>query len=303
MPALREDEMIRHATLPTGWYPDSASEMRDSIDRWVRGDGGAPTAHGGAGAGAGGAGTTDEDADTDAAACVAPHAGWGFSGPLAARAIARLGRTARIVVIAGGHLRSRDPILVSTAEGHRTPLGVAATALEAARMVQEQFTSEEISELDNSTDVLIPMVQHLLPDAEVLVCRVPPSGVAEELGEALATYGKERNLSVTIVGSTDLTHYGPGFGFAPHGTGERAHEWVVETNDAGFLDVLIRMDGPGALAHAASNQSACSPGGALVALAYARRRGATRGELVGHYTSYDIRPGSTFVGYGGVVFM
>ena len=170
-------------------------------------------------------------------------------------------------------------------------------------MVKERFAGVEISEPDNSTDVLIPMVQHLLPDAEVLVCRVPPSGVAEELGEALAAHGEEQNLSVIIVGSTDLTHYGPSFGFTPHGTGARAHEWVVGTNDAGFLDALTRMDAAGALAHATSNQSACSPGGAVAALASARRRGATRGELIGHYTSYDIRPGNTFVGYGGVVFV
>ncbi len=277
--------MIRNATLPIGWYPETPTEMTESIDRWARGD--APA----------GAGGTE-----GVAACVAPHAGWGFSGPLAAQTIARLDRTAGVVVIAGGHLRPGDAVLVSTAEGQQTPLGVAETAGDAAELLRKRFHAEEFSGLDNSTDVLVPMIQHFLPDASILVCRIPPAAVAEEVGKVLASYTEKRGVTMAVVGSTDLTHYGPSFGFTPQGSGDRAREWVVESNDAGFLEALVGMNAGEAMTHALTNQSACSPGGAAAALVYARCLGATKGYLVGHYTSYDIRPGTTFVGYAGVVF-
>jgi hypothetical protein len=283
--------MIRNATLPIGWYPHDPGEIRATLDGW-----------------------SSEFGDANrrrSLSCVAPHAGWSFSGPLAAASIAHLDGNAGTVVIAGGHLMASDAPLVSTASGHRTPLGEVETDADLAAFLKREFGAEELTGLDNSTDALIPMAQHLLPRARVVVCRIPPRDAAQRIGSALAEYraangnGSTSSGDVTelvVIGSTDLTHYGPNFQFAPHGTGEQAHRWVVETNDAGFLDALARMDAQAALSHAMEHRSACSPGGAVVALSFAKALGATDAAVIGHYTSYDISPGASFVGYGGLAF-
>lgn len=283
--------MMRNATLPPGWYPHDPREIRATLDAW------SSEARAGQG--------------HPCPSCVAPHAGWGFSGPLAAASIAHLDKSAETVVISGGHLMADDEPLVSTAEGHRTPLGEVETDGDLAAFLKQSFNADELGGLDNSTDALIPMVQHFLPQARVVICRMPPHEAAQRIGTTLADYRDavssgdrpEGNATnIVVVGSTDLTHYGPNFQFTPHGTGEDAHRWVVEENDAGFLDALSRMDPGGAIAHAQEHRSACSPGGAVVALSFARARGARDASVIGHYTSYDIHPGVSFVGYGGVVF-
>jgi len=231
-----------------------------------------------------------------------PHAGWGFSGQLAARTLAHLSPHPNTVVIAGGHLRPEDPVLVSAAEGQRTPLGRTETDAELLDELWERFHSRDIEGLDNSVDALVPMVQHMYPEARILLMRVPPAAVAEHVGAALADYADRVAYPIAVVGSTDLTHYGPNFGFTPQGRGEAAHAWATEHNDARFLNAMRRMDTEGGLAHALEHHSACSPGGAVAAMTFARLQGARMGEVIGHYSSYDIRPDDSFVGYGGIVF-
>ncbi|MDD2903227.1 MAG: AmmeMemoRadiSam system protein B, partial [Syntrophales bacterium] len=121
------------------------------------------------------------------------------------------------------------------------------------------------------------------------------------LGEAVAAIAADKKLSLLAFGSTDLTHYGPNYGWAPKGFGPAAVQWVKEENDKKFVDLALKMDGPGLLNAAAQDQSACSAGGAVAAITAAKKLGATKARLVDYYTSYDIMPGDSFVGYMGVV--
>jgi len=102
-------------------------------------------------------------------------------------------------------------------------------------------------------------------------------------------------------GSTDLTHYGPNYGWAPQGVGPEAVKWVREVNDQRFLSEVLKLDGTGLLRAAQEDQSACSAGGAAAAVAAARKLGAQKAVLQYYYTSYEIMPGDSFVGYAGIL--
>ena len=52
---------------------------------------------------------------------------------------------------------------------------------------------------------------------------------------------------------------------------------------------------------ARQDQSACSAGGAVAAVAAAKADGAHKAALMDYYTSYDIMPNDSFVGYAGIV--
>jgi hypothetical protein len=146
------------------------------------------------------------------------------------------------------------------------------------------------------------MVKYLFPEARGAYLRSPPDEEAMRLGRELAAYAEDRGLRLVVVGSTDLTHYGPNFGFAPKGLGEESVRWVREENDRAFLEATVSLDAERAIEHALSNHSACSPGAAATAMSFARSRGATTGVLVGQATSYEKHRDVSFVGYGGVGF-
>ena len=131
--------------------------------------------------------------------------------------------------------------------------------------------------------------------------RAPHSNTATELGQAVAAVAKELKVSILVFGSTDLTHYGPNYGFAPKGYGSEAVKWVKEVNDKKFIDQALKLDGPGMLKAAQADQSACSAGGAVAAVAAAKAQGARKAALIDYYTSYDVMPGDSFVGYAGMV--
>ena len=83
-----------------------------------------------------------------------------------------------------------------------------------------------------------------------------------ELGQAVAAVAKELKVSMLVFGSTDLTHYGPNYGFAPQGYGPEAVKWVKEVNDKRFIDQALKLDGPGMLKTAqARTRAPAAPGG------------------------------------------
>ena len=147
----------------------------------------------------------------------------------------------------------------------------------------------------------LPLVKYFFPQAKVLALRAPHSSTAIELGQAVAAVAKELKVSLLVFGSTDLTHYGPNYGFAPKGHGPEAVKWVKEVNDQHFVAAALKLDGPGMLKTAQQDQSACSAGGAVAAVAAAKAAGARKAALIDYYTSYDVMPGDSFVGYAGIV--
>ena len=155
---------------------------------------------------------------------------------------------------------------------------------------------------DNTVEIQMPLVKYYFPESRLLALRAPHSAEAIKIGWAAVEAAQEQGKTLAAFGSTDLTHYGPNYGFSPQGRGDRALKWVKEENDRGFIDLALAMDAAGMLDHAARHHSACSAGGAAAALAACQAMGAEKGLLADYYTSADIMPGESFVGYAGIVF-
>lgn len=72
-------------------------------------------------------------------------------------------------------------------------------------------------------------------------------------------------------------------------------------NDKRFVDAALKLDPSTMLKLATRDQCACSAGAAAAAVAVAKKLGANKAHLVDYYTSYDIIPRDSFVGYMGAV--
>lgn len=283
-PAFAQDLRVWPRALPVGWYPASETRTKAEIQEFISGV--SPLASG-----------------TRVFGGIVPHAGWDASGKLAARVFYLTAQLAQpqVVAVFGGHLGSDSLPLLVTADAWETPLGDLPLATEFYAPLKQRLTLEEDYPGDNSIEVELPMVKYFFPTAKVLGIRVPPSERAPELGEAVVAVAQELKVSLLAFGSTDLTHYGLNYGFAPKGYGPEAVKWVKEVNDKEFVDAALKLDTATMLQLAARDQCACSPGAAAAAIAAAKKLGANKAHLVGYYNSYDIMPGDSFVGYMGAV--
>ena len=146
-------------------------------------------------------------------AMIVPHAGYVYSGPIAASAYAALknaaARIRRVVLLGPTHRVAVRGLALPSADTFTTPLGAVRVDVEAAQAIAHlpQVTvSPQAHALEHSLEVQLPFLQAVLPDFKLLPLAV---GMAtpEEVAEVLELlWGGEETL---IVVSSDLSHYLP----------------------------------------------------------------------------------------------
>ncbi len=271
------------------WYPGTASECRRLIQEFSAAKLSTPSA-------------------APALGGIVPHAGWFYSGKIAANVIEHISTTSKpeTVVIAGRHLHVGSARYIMKEGFCTTPLGDLEVDAELAEALMSEFSfSVETAtdyEQDNTIELQLPFIKYFLTDAKILPIGVPPSPTAVEVGKTVAASSKRLGRKIAILGSTDLTHYGANYGFTPKGTGEGAVDWVKHENDHRIVDLMVNMDPVGVLEEANRNHNACCSGAAAAAIAASKELGARGGVKLVYSTSYDTRPDSSFVGYTGIVF-
>ncbi len=144
-------------------------------------------------------------------ALIAPHAGFVYSGPIAAQAYATLAaaraRISRIVLLGPAHRIHVPGLAVSSAERFDTPLGpvyLDRAAIDSALTLPQVRVMDEAHAPEHSLEVQLPFLLQALDDfriAPFVVGTATPSEVAEVL-ELL--WGGPETL---IVISSDLSHY------------------------------------------------------------------------------------------------
>lgn len=239
-------------------------------------------------------------------ALVAPHAGYRFSGQIAADAWAQArGRSYGLIVILGTNHTTAGfrGASVYTGSGMRTPLGVARVDAQAAAALLAaggDFNADpRVHEREHSIEVQVPFAQVLFPGVPIL-----PVVVGGEDAAASARIGRTLARALAgrrplVVASSDLSHY-------PDTEGSRASDHAV-------LAAIARLDPAGVQAtmeaqmnagHPGLETCACGAGAVMAAMEAARALGATRGTVVSWANSGEVPPNDRqrVVGYGAVSF-
>jgi len=244
---------------------------------------------------------------------VVPHAGWVYSGPTAAKVFAAIrARSApeTFVLLSAVHRWGAAWPAVYPSGAWATPLGEAEVDADLAQAVLEEgkgllVDAPEAHAGEHSTEVQVPFIQHLFPNARILPIMVPSDEGATSVGEVVARAIGAADREVVVVGTTDLTHYGAMYyGFAPAGTGERALEWV-RANDERLINLMLEMRAEEIVPETEAHRNGCGGGAVAATVAAARALGAERGVLLEYTTSHHVRPhgpATDFVGYAAVVF-
>jgi AmmeMemoRadiSam system protein B len=144
-------------------------------------------------------------------ALIVPHAGYVYSGPIAASAYARLApgrRTIRRVVLFGpAHRVPVRGLALPSAAGFATPLGTVAVdrdAVALALTLPQVRQSDAVHAMEHALEVQIPFLQAVLERFEIVPFAVGDAS-AEEVAQVIERlWGAEETL---IVISSDLSHY------------------------------------------------------------------------------------------------
>ncbi len=226
---------------------------------------------------------------------VCPHAGYMYSGPVAAwsyKALAENGRPELFVIIGPNHTGYGAAISIMTSGVWSTPLGnaiideiFAKEILDYAEIAEEDIDAH-ISE--HSIEVQLPFLQYLYGEVRfVPICMMLQTyEAALKLGEAIAKASEGRD--VVIIASTDLTHY------EPHEMAREKDEAVirqiVNLNAKDMMDLVYRR-----------GISMCGPGPVATAIIACKRLGAEKAVKLKYATSGDVTGDyGSVVGYASI---
>ena len=237
-------------------------------------------------------------------AAIVPHAGYVYSGPVAAHAYAALkGSHFDTVVVIGPSHRSRFAGgCLPAASSWATPLGRVSvdTQLRDALAVGDGtfFVDDEPHAEEHSLEVQIPFLQTVLEDFRLLPVLVGSDGEAnlESISSGLAAALKDRKA--LLVASTDLAHY-------------PAYE-AARTTDTKTLELIAQWDMEGLISRERKvadlgvpelHCALCGLGPVAITMEAARRLGANTVGVLKYANSGDAPGGdkSRCVGYGAVV--
>lgn len=144
-------------------------------------------------------------------ALIAPHAGYVYSGPIAANAYARFstarGRIKRVVLLGPAHRLAIDGLALPDVQGMATPLGIVPidqAGVQAISDLPQVIASAEAHAREHSLEVHLPFLQAVLGDF-ALVPLVVGRASAQQVAQVLdRLWGGDETL---IVVSSDLSHY------------------------------------------------------------------------------------------------
>lgn len=253
------------------WYPSGRDELAGLVDRLLDDAGERGSAPGGL-----------------PAALIAPHAGFAYSGAVAASAFRRVagGRFDRIVLLGPSHhFGFRGAAVPDAAVAQRTPLGDVpfdAKALDALRRSGVVRADDRAFEPEHALESEIPFLQRVIGSGVPIVPILLGGGATTEDAERLAAdLAPWVSATTLVVVSSDFTHYGPRFGYVPFA--ERVPERLREL-DLGAAAAISAGDAP-AFARYADRTGATICGRRAIEVLLRLPAGSRGGALVEYDTS------------------
>ena len=224
----------------------------------------------------------------DILGAVVPHAGYVFSGPVAAHvyaAIAEQGFPETFVVIGPNHHGYGSGVAL-TSEDFVTPLGTCRVDKDLARSLRGWVDDDPMAHShEHSIEVQVPFIQYFSKDVKFLPIAMTfqDQETAKELGSRLrkACEGKD----VIVIASSDFSHYIP------------AKE--AEKKDRAVIDKILKLDPEGAESVVAQQDVSMCGYGPVMAMLYAVQ--GRRAQLLHYGNSGEVQPMQDVVGYAGIV--
>ncbi len=227
--------------------------------------------------------------------CIAPHAGYMYSGHVAGAVFSRVEVPRRCVVLCPNHTGQGRALAILSEGAWETPLGEVPvdTVLANSLKLRFELLQEDAAahRAEHAAEVELPFLQLRQPELRFVPIALGTGHleILEGLGRALADVIAQQDDLVLIVASSDMNHYESDV--VTRGKDQRAIERILSLDPRGLHEVVTQQD-----------VSMCGYGPAVAMLTAARQLGAKSAELVKYATSGDISGDRDMVvGYAGIV--
>jgi len=230
---------------------------------------------------------------------VCPHAGYMYSGPVAAHAYYQLamdGKPDVIVIFSPNHTGRGSALALMNDGVWRTPMGDVEIDAETANQILHESRIIDVDEaahaFEHSIELQLPFLQYLYGSTFkfVPICFLMQDlESSREVGRATAKALADKNA--LVIASTDMTHYEPQ---------ERA-----ERKDKTAISAALKLDEEQYYSTVESyGISTCGYGPVIAAITAAKLLGAEKAQLLCYKTSGDVTGDfSAVVGYASILFM
>jgi len=236
---------------------------------------------------------------------VVPHAGYAYSGPIAAHSYAALaqdGWPEHFVILGPNHHGIGAPLAVCP-EDHLTPFGTVTYDMPLGEAIIGGLVESDAGAHaeEHSIEVQLPFLQHLRAEFSFvpLAMTFQEWEVAKEVGAAVAKALKGRDA--VVIASSDFTHVGPNYGQMPP-RGTTVAEFA-RRQDQLALEAILKLDGKALQKTIRDHDiTMCGYGPVIAMLEAATLLGAKEAKMLKYANSAEIvRDRTLAVGYGSVV--
>jgi hypothetical protein len=269
--------ILRHPAVAGRFYPGDPDDLRTEAQGYLSQS------------------TSSAVATKKAIGCIAPHAGYMYSGHVAGAVFSQIEIPQLCVVLCPNHTGMGRALAMMSEGSWETPLGEVPIDAEFSIALQQRFpvlhNDPVAHRAEHAAEVELPFLQLKQPSLRIVPIALGTGHfeVLEQLGMALADVIARRGDPVLIVASSDMNHYESDL--VTRAKDHRAIERILTMDARGLFDVVTQQ-----------NVSMCGFGPAVVMLTAARQLGAKSAELVKYATSGDVSGDREMVvGYAGVV--
>lgn len=270
-----EKSKIREPAVAGQFYPSSKQELKNQIETLI-----------------------DKNVDKlDVIACVLPHAGYVYSGRVAAETVSCINIKDRIILLGPNHTGSGARFSIMTAGTWQTPLGEVNIDSEFAKQILKHSKYLEEDTLahtyEHSLEVELPFLQYFKTNFKIvpIVILSDDINMLKEIGKEIAISIKEseQKYPTMLIASSDMTHYEQKA--QAEQKDREAIQAILELNEDKLMERIERL-----------NISMCGYAPVIVMLSAAKLLGAKTTKLIKYQTSGDVTgQKDSVVGYAGII--
>ncbi|MEE4310609.1 MAG: AmmeMemoRadiSam system protein B [candidate division KSB1 bacterium] len=267
---------IRKSAVAGSWYPGDQKQLNKLISNYLN---------------------EAEKANIkgDIIALVSPHAGYDYSGAIAASAYKQvMGKSYdAVIVLAPSHRESFKGVSIYTGSGYETPLGIVPVNMEIAEAIVNYHPSIIASTAghreEHSLEIQLPFMQIALPELTIVPISIWDYSYenCHRLADAIVKAVKGKKI--LLIASTDLYH---GYSYDDClGSDDKTINMILAMKPQAFCEAILNRD-----------VMACGGGPVAVAELVAMELGADKATMVKRINSSDVTGdrGGYVVGYASI---
>lgn len=265
---------MRKAAFAGYFYPSSASKIKKIFSEWFCKE------------------------EKNALAIIAPHAGYEYSGKVAARAYSSLANAETFVIIGVNHSNIGNAI---STEDFETPLGIVKNNKELAKKISKLGgieINESMHEREHSIEVQLPFLLFSKKNFNFIPIILSNYDYAFCKALAIAIFKASEEKKIAVIASSDFTHYGYSYGFVLDGDSKQN----IYNIDKNAIKEILNFDAK-AFLEKASRTTICGAGAIATVIEAAKLLGAKKTSLLEYCTSGDVvHDYDNAVGYAAISF-